>query len=181
MQEKSEKSDGRVDCDHVSGLSDAAPCPLAQMGSAIQSQAMKRLRKPRHRTGSLDRRFDRSSSHSALAPRHRRTVRRSPADAGKPPRASSWPMPSGPSRCSITAGRPPPRCRSELLHDGTSVMLRRLPFPLPGGTLPRASSAPMPPEPSCWRAPRPRPYVACVAKELVATLSLACCSAAWRH
>ena len=62
---KNEKSDRRVDCDHVSGLLDAAPCPLAQMGSAIQSQAMKRLRKPRHRTGSLDRRFDRSSSHSS--------------------------------------------------------------------------------------------------------------------
>ncbi len=79
MQEKSEKSDGRVDCDHVSGLYDAAPCPLAQMGSAIQPQAMKRPRKPRHGTGSLDRRFDRSSSHSALAPRHRRTVRRQAA------------------------------------------------------------------------------------------------------
>jgi hypothetical protein len=37
MQEKNEKSDGRVDCDHVSGLFDAAPRPLAQMGFAIQS------------------------------------------------------------------------------------------------------------------------------------------------
>src|ERR1019366_659615 len=64
MQEKSEKSDGRVDCDHVSGLCDAAPCPLAQMGSAIQPQTTTRLRKPWHGTGSLDRRFDRSSSHS---------------------------------------------------------------------------------------------------------------------
>jgi hypothetical protein len=76
---KSEKSDGCVDCDHVSGLFDAAPCPLAQMGSAIHSQAMIRLRKPRHRTGSSDRRFDRSSSHSALSPRHQRAV---PADFG---------------------------------------------------------------------------------------------------
>ena len=70
---KSEKSDGRVDCDHVSGLCDAAPCPLAQMGSAIQPQTTTRLRKPWHGTGSLDRRFDRSSSHSALSPRHQRT------------------------------------------------------------------------------------------------------------
>jgi hypothetical protein len=100
---KSEKPDGWVDCDHVSGLLDAAPCPLAQMGSAIHSQAMTRLRKPRYRTGSLDRRFDRSSSHSALSPRHQRAVRRVPADAVSPPRASSRPMPYGPSRCSITA------------------------------------------------------------------------------
>jgi hypothetical protein len=35
---KVENSDGRVDCDHVSGLVNAAPWPLAQMDSAIQSQ-----------------------------------------------------------------------------------------------------------------------------------------------
>ena len=34
--------DGWVDCAHVSGLIDAASQPLAQIGSAIQSQAEKR-------------------------------------------------------------------------------------------------------------------------------------------
>jgi hypothetical protein len=71
---KYENSDGQVDCDHVSGLIDAAACPLAQMGSAIQPQTTTRLRKPWHGTGSLDRRFDRSSSHFALSPWHRRLV-----------------------------------------------------------------------------------------------------------
>ena len=67
-----ENSDGRVDCEHVSGLFDAAPCPLAQMGSATQSQTPLRLRKPVRKSGSLDHRFDRSSSHSALSPRLQR-------------------------------------------------------------------------------------------------------------
>src|SRR5450759_5519486 len=62
---KDEKSDGRFDCDHVSGLFGAAAWPLAQMGSAIQSQTGPRLREPMTRTDSLDRGFDRSSSHSA--------------------------------------------------------------------------------------------------------------------
>src|SRR5271168_2295255 len=50
------------------------PYPLAQMGSAIQTQTLRRLRKPVHQAGSLDRRFDRSSSHSALSPRHQRAI-----------------------------------------------------------------------------------------------------------
>jgi hypothetical protein len=44
------------------------------MGSAIQSQTWRRLRKPVQQAGSLDRRFDRSSSHSALSSRHQRAV-----------------------------------------------------------------------------------------------------------
>src|SRR5450631_1488052 len=71
---KIEKSDGRFDCDHVSGLFGAAAWPLAQMGSAIQSQTSPRLREPLTRTDSLDRRFDRSSSLSALTPWHRRVL-----------------------------------------------------------------------------------------------------------
>ena len=43
MQEENENSDGKVDCDHVSGLCDAATCPLAQMGSAIHTQTKMRL------------------------------------------------------------------------------------------------------------------------------------------
>jgi hypothetical protein len=65
---KIEKSDGRFDCDHVSGLFGAATWPPAQMGSAIQPQTNPRLRKPLTRTDSLDRRFDRLSSLSALIP-----------------------------------------------------------------------------------------------------------------
>jgi hypothetical protein len=40
------------------------------MGSAIQSQTVRRLRRPGLEPGSLDHRFDRSSSHSAFSPRH---------------------------------------------------------------------------------------------------------------
>src|SRR5258708_33943305 len=71
---KIEKSDRWFDCDHVSGLFGAATWPLAQMGSATQSQTSPRLRKPLTRTDSLDRRFDRLSSLSALTPWHRRGV-----------------------------------------------------------------------------------------------------------
>jgi hypothetical protein len=39
---KNENADGQVDCDHVFGLLDAASRPLAQMGSAIQSQTEQR-------------------------------------------------------------------------------------------------------------------------------------------
>ena len=35
---KNENSDGRVDCDHVSGLVDAAPCPLAHVWTARKGQ-----------------------------------------------------------------------------------------------------------------------------------------------
>jgi len=68
---KIEKSDRRFDCDHVSGLLTRRTCPLAQMGSAIQPQTSRRPRRPLTETGSLDRRFDRLSSHSALTPWHR--------------------------------------------------------------------------------------------------------------
>jgi hypothetical protein len=40
---RNENSDGKVGCDHVSGLCDAATCPLAQMGSAIHTQTKMRL------------------------------------------------------------------------------------------------------------------------------------------
>jgi hypothetical protein len=68
---------------------DAAPCPLAQMGSAIQSQAMKRLRKPRYGTGSwivgsTDRHLI-QLFHPDIDTR----FRPSPGNADKPSRASS--------------------------------------------------------------------------------------------
>ena len=65
----------------------AASWPLAQMGSAIQTQTPWRLREPVHETGSLDRRFDRLSSRFALLPRHRRVVGRQAALAAVPARA----------------------------------------------------------------------------------------------
>jgi hypothetical protein len=64
---KNEKSDGRIDRDHVSCWRDAMTA--SQMESAIQSQqTLMRLRKPAEQTGSLNRRFDR---HPALSPQYR--------------------------------------------------------------------------------------------------------------
>ena len=56
-----------------------------QMVSAIQTQTRRRRRKPVHQTASLDRRFDRSSSHSALSPylKYHAWFRPPPADAGR--------------------------------------------------------------------------------------------------
>ena len=75
MQEKNENSDGRFDCGHVSGLL-ARRMAAGPDGFAIQSQTMSGLRRAVARSGSLDRRFDRSSSHSALSPRHQRALQR---------------------------------------------------------------------------------------------------------
>jgi hypothetical protein len=77
-------------------------CPLAQMGSATQSQTRMRPREPVQKTGSLDRRSDRLSSHSALPSRLQRAVPAPSADAGRPLCALSWPMPVRSSRWSIT-------------------------------------------------------------------------------
>ena len=96
----------------LTGGSTAIMCPALstrrhdrwpRWGSAIQSQTIQRLREPLAPTGSLDRRFDRSSSHSALSPWHPRVVHDGrPADAGRPPRVIVAHA-VGPSRCSITA------------------------------------------------------------------------------
>jgi hypothetical protein len=67
MQAKNEKSDGRIDGDHVSWRRDAITA--GQMESAVQSQQpLMRLRKRVEQTGSLNRRFDR---HPALSPQYR--------------------------------------------------------------------------------------------------------------
>jgi len=74
------------------------------MGSAIQTQTLGRLRKPVHQTGSLDRRFDRSSSHFALSPRHQRAVRASTGWCRSDvTRVIEAPCQLGPSRCPIVA------------------------------------------------------------------------------
>src|SRR5271163_3793018 len=73
------------------------------MGFAIRSQTIQRLREPLVPTGSSDRRFDRSSSLSALAPWHPRVVQTATGWCRPPFHASSWPLPVRPCRCSITA------------------------------------------------------------------------------
>ena len=73
------------------------------MGFAIRSQTIQRLREPLVPTGSSDRRFDRSSSLSALVPWHPRVVQTATSWCRPPFHASSWPIPVRPSRCSITA------------------------------------------------------------------------------
>src|SRR5215212_7024049 len=74
------------------------------MGSAIQSQTRMRLGEPLHHTGSLDPRFDRSSSRSALSPRHQRALGRYGASTLPSSRTLFVARcRSGPSRCSIPA------------------------------------------------------------------------------
>lgn len=174
------------------------------MGSAIQTQTRMRLRKPLHQEGSLDRRFDRSSSHFALSPRHQRAVQESTGCfRSAVTRVIVAPCQLGPSRWPITAEAvwrfhrsmggtsahsmalreeiPALDARSEPLRVERPVMLQPPRWWWPSaGTPPRASSAPMPHGPFCWQVPQPRLCAACARASPATSPSSACCLASWR-
>ena len=104
-----ENSDGRVDCDHVSGLLTRHhdrwprwnPRSGPKQSSGLESHWFQRAFRI------VD--FDRSSSLSALAPRHPRVAQVAIGCGRLPHHASSWPFPGLPvglSGWSITAETP---------------------------------------------------------------------------
>jgi hypothetical protein len=103
-----ENSDGWVDCDHVFGLRRGIMTagPDGIRDPVPNNQAASRPLVP---TGFPDRRFDRSSSLSALAPWHPRAAQAATGCGRLPHHASSWPLPALPvglSGWSITAETP---------------------------------------------------------------------------
>jgi hypothetical protein len=129
------------------------------MGSAIQTQTRMRLRKPVQQAGSLDRRSERSSSHSALSPlastRDSGVDRLLPVGHDARDRVLLW-------LCNgriVPALGPATRTAkaNEALRDETSVMPGLPRSWTPGADIPpRASSVPMPSGPSCWRVEHQR-------------------------
>ena len=169
------------------------------MGSAIQPQTGSRLRKPLSSTGSPDRRFDRWSSRSALAPWHRRVDRLVTGRCRYAlPRAIVAPCHTGHL---VIQSRPKPRggsiasrsaMPSSAIARKASVMalspgVGRGMAPAPNryvtkprrpgraGTSHRSSSSPMRYEPSCWLMPRQRPCAACGGAVSTAIRWPACC------
>jgi hypothetical protein len=71
----SDNFDERIDCDHVFGLLTRRHDRWPRWSSRSGPKQSSGFREPLVPTGCPDRRFDRSSSHSALSPRHRRALR----------------------------------------------------------------------------------------------------------
>ena len=100
---KSENSDGKVDCDHVFGLSTRhhvrwprwVPRSSPKQLCGLEGHGGQRVLRI---VGSTDCHLI-QLFHPGIDARSRRPA----ADADCTPRTSSWPMPFGPFRCSITA------------------------------------------------------------------------------
>ena len=140
--------------------------------------------KPVHQAGSLDRRFDRASSHSALSPRHQRAVQSEPSGCRQTatrviatppgwamlvtaPTAERLEYRQRASRCSLTV---------QAVRRLTPLMPPSLRWWHPGAGIPlHVSSAPTLSGPSCWQAPRRRLCVACAAAEPATTPSSVGC------
>ena len=106
FKSESENSDGRIDCDHVSGLLTRhhdrwprwVPRSSPKQSGDLEGRDSKRVL---WIVGSTDRHLIQLFHPGTYA-----RSRVSPAEAREAPRASSWPMPSGPSRWSITTEAP---------------------------------------------------------------------------
>ena len=159
-------TDGRFDCDHVSGLLVRhcdrwprwGPRPSPKHSFGFASRCTKRVL---WIVGSTD-----CHLVQLFCPGTYARLLRSPAEAGQTLRASLRPMPAGSARCSLMAKAPvmalPPRRRWK-----------------DGGMPRRSSSAPRRHAPSCWQARRPRACAVCGAARPATTCSSACCQAAW--
>ena len=101
-----ENFDGRIDCEHVSGLCRRGTMSAGPDGIRDPAPNSFAASKAGTLIGFSGSRFDRSSSQSALSSRHQRALMVMTSKCQPLSRASSRPMPYGPSRCSITPEAP---------------------------------------------------------------------------